>query len=73
MATGGLRKFCTVKNMNWTGEVMHGEFDGTYYVLDDGDCYKPEILATRYDAIFLEDDPRENRDDVRLKLSAGQP
>lgn len=58
----GIPKFCTVKNMNWTGEIMHGEFDGTYYVLDDGDCYKPETLQHYADAIchveFSDSDPR---------------
>jgi hypothetical protein len=51
-------KFCTVRDMNWTGEVMHGTFDGTYYVLDDGDGYLPETLSKHYDATFSDDDPR---------------
>lgn len=53
----GLPKFCTVKNMNWTGEIMHGVYDGTHYVLEDGDCYIPETLA-HYEVEFLDHDPR---------------
>lgn len=59
----GLQKFCTVKDMNWEGEIMHGELKhsdvhGAYYMLEDGDCYQPEILAKHYDTIFLDKDPR---------------
>jgi hypothetical protein len=58
----GIPKFCTVKNRNWIGEIIHGEFDGTYYVLEDGDCYLPETLEHYGDAVckveFLHDDPR---------------
>jgi hypothetical protein len=55
----GFPKFCTVLNMNWSGEIMHGVFDGTYYVLEDGDCYLPETLQHyRCDVKFLDVDPR---------------
>ena len=52
-----LPKFCTVTDMNWAGEIMHGTFDGTHYVLDDGDCYLPETLL-HYDVKYLDNDPR---------------
>jgi len=52
-----LPKFCTVTDMNWTGEIMHGTFDGTYYVLDDGDMYLPEMLL-HYDVKYMDNDPR---------------
>ena len=51
-------QFCTVKDMNFDGEIIHGEFDGTHYALDDGDYYLPETLVRDYDVIFLDIDPR---------------
>ena len=48
-------KYVIVKNMNWTGETMSGEFDGTWYVLDDGDCYLPETLKKHYEAEFFDE------------------
>jgi hypothetical protein len=70
----GLPRFCTVKDMNWTGEIMHGKFDGTWYVLDDGDCYLPETLAHLYGAIFSDDDPRVPNDKVSARpLLGGAP
>ena len=50
-------KFCTVQNMNFDGEVLHGTFDGTHYVLDDGDCYLPDALRQYYPQ-FIDIDPR---------------
>jgi hypothetical protein len=57
--------FCTVINMNWTGEIMHGEFDGTYYVMEDGDCYLPKTIEQiQHDegaichVVFFDSDPR---------------
>ena len=47
-------KYCTVKDMNYSGEVMRGEFDGTHYVLDDGDMYLWDTLAD-YGAEFSEE------------------
>lgn len=59
----GLPRFCTIKDMNFTGEIMHGELKssddyGDYYIMDDGDCYQQETLAKHYSAIFLDNDPR---------------
>ena len=51
-------QFCTVKDMNFDGEIIHGEFDGTHYALDDGDCYLPETLFKQYDVKFSDIDPR---------------
>jgi hypothetical protein len=52
-----LNKYCTVTDMNWPGEIMHGTHDGTYYVLDDGDCYTFEMII-HYDVKFYDTDPR---------------
>jgi hypothetical protein len=44
--------------MNYTGEILHGKWDGArYYMLDDGDCYTPERLADEYKAEFLDAEP----------------
>ena len=52
-----LPKYVVVKDMNYEGEEMTGEFDGTYYVLDDGDCYLPETLRKHYNAKFFDVKP----------------
>ena len=59
LSTGGLGlpKYCTIRNMNWAGEIIHGEFDGTYYVLEDGDMYLPETLC-HYEVEYMDIDPR---------------
>lgn len=44
--------FVVVRNMNWTGEILTGIWNGEYYVLEDGDCYLPKILKEQYDAKF---------------------
>jgi len=54
---GVVPPFVTVRDMNYHGEVIHGRWDGTYYMLDDGDCYSPSRLADEYDAIFSNTDP----------------
>lgn len=51
----GMPKFCTVQNMNFTGEVLNGEFDGTHYILDDGDMYLPETLSQNYTVKFSDE------------------
>lgn len=48
-----LPKYCLVKDRNYDGEIMFGEFNGTFYVLEDGDCYEPDALK-HYDVIFSE-------------------
>ena len=58
-----MKKFCTVKDMNFKGEVIHGELKNektpitSYYLLDDGDCYRPESLK-EFDVVFSDNDPR---------------
>jgi len=61
--TTELPKFCTIKNMNFKGEVIHGELKNektpttSYYLLDDGDCYRYEVLKN-FDVVFSNNDPR---------------
>ena len=52
-----IQKYVVVKNMKYQGEVMCGSFDGTYYVLDDGDCYFPETLKKHYEVTFHDELP----------------
>jgi len=55
---GAAPLFVVVRDMNYTGEILHGKWDGTrYYVLDDGDCYTPERLSDEYDAEFFDAEP----------------
>jgi hypothetical protein len=63
-------KFCTVLDMNWSGEILHGTFDGIHYVLDDGDCYLPETLL-HYDAKYLDSDPRMSNAELTGPASRG--
>jgi len=44
--------FVVVRDMNYTGEIMCGKWDGTHYVLDDGDCYFADRLRDEYDVKF---------------------
>lgn len=41
-----------VRNMNYTGEVTKGKWDGEFYVLDDGDCYTADQLTAEYEPEF---------------------
>ena len=58
-----LPKFCTIKNMNFNGDLIYGELKNektqitSYYMLDDGDCYRYEALK-KFDVVFSNDDPR---------------
>lgn len=55
--------FVVVRDMNYTGEILFGSWDGErYYILDDGDCYTPERLADEYDATFLDTKPNAAAD-----------
>ena len=56
-----LPKYVTVRDMNYPGEIMHGEWDGTHYMLDDGDCYTPERLSDEYNATFSDTNPSEGK------------
>ena len=49
---GAPRRYVVVRDMNYTGEVMAGEWDVQFYVLADGDCYSGERLADEYGAEF---------------------
>ena len=49
---GAPPRYVVVRDMNYTGEVMAGEWDGQFYVLADGDCYSGERLADEYGAEF---------------------
>jgi hypothetical protein len=42
-----------VYNMNYTGEILNGVFNGTHYVLEDGDMYLPETIYN-YEAYFYD-------------------
>lgn len=59
-------RFCTVRDMNYTGEVMHGEFDGTHYVMEDGDCYLPETLKHHYEPEFSDTAPTTKEEETHL-------
>lgn len=59
---GAVPQFVIVRDMNYTGEILFGKWDGTYYVLDDGDCYTPERLADEYDTTFSDTDPNAGAD-----------
>lgn len=53
MVSNTQKPFCIVRNLNWTGEVLLGEWDGEkYYVLSDGDCYTPQALSS-YESEFV--------------------
>ena len=52
MEFDAIPKFVVVKDMNYTGEILRGKWDGKHYVLEDGDCYFPERLSDEYDCIF---------------------
>lgn len=58
-----LPKFCTIKNMNFEGDLIHGELKNektpitSYYLLDDGDCYRFENLK-QFDVTFSNNNPR---------------
>ena len=43
---GAPPRYVVVRDMNYTGEVMAGEWDGQFYVLADGDCYSGERLRS---------------------------
>ena len=62
-ATTELPRFCTVKNLNFYGDLIYGELKNektpitSYYLLDDGDCYRHEALMN-FDVVFSNNDPR---------------
>lgn len=58
------KRFCRIKNYNFDGNTIHGELmlghspTVSYYLLEDGDCYRPEKLNENFDVEFFDDDPQ---------------
>lgn len=48
-------KYVMVKDMDYAGDIKYGKFNGTRYLMDDGDEYFGETLQSEYDAIFSDE------------------
>ena len=60
------KKFCKIKDYCFDGDIIYGELmmghrpTVSYYLLDDGDCYRPEKLIEEFKVDFFDSDPRIN-------------
>ena len=65
MTTDTTPQYVVVKNMYWEGEITIGEWNGTYYVMDDGDCYLPDNLKKYYESEFFDELPTTKGEDIK--------